>query len=374
MYRPIVIEITKYETASKLMNTPNSPLDLFASPDTPLEEVLRVMTRGGQKIVLIIDDQKRLCGIVTDYDIRVTILEHNPMDTPAKMFMNKNPMTVTASSSEKEIFASMQKSGHKVVPIVDENGRFISLHYIEEFARFVEPQKNRSTAVIMAGGLGERLRPMTNDTPKPMLHVGGRPILFTLLDQLLVEEFESIYVSVNYKSDIVVKAVSDIPRYKSRVQFIYEKKRMGTAGSLSLLPERPPGAFVVINGDLLTSVSLPEMVSFHMLDENLITVALKKEDYNIPYGVADLEGTRIIGMKEKPAYSFFINTGAYVLEPSVIDMLPPGEPCDMTDLIDRALADDLRVGSFPVHEYWLDIGTPAQLEKAQEDYSDLFSN
>jgi dTDP-glucose pyrophosphorylase len=356
------------------MNTPNSPLDLFASPDTPLEEVLRVMTRGGQKIVLIIDDQKRLCGIVTDYDIRVTILEHNPMDTPAKMFMNKNPMTVTASSSEKEIFASMQKSGHKVVPIVDENGRFISLHYIEEFARFVEPQKNRSTAVIMAGGLGERLRPMTNDTPKPMLHVGGRPILFTLLDQLLVEEFESIYVSVNYKSDIVVKAVSDIPRYKSRVQFIYEKKRMGTAGSLSLLPERPPGAFVVINGDLLTSVSLPEMVSFHMLDENLITVALKKEDYNIPYGVADLEGTRIIGMKEKPAYSFFINTGAYVLEPSVIDMLPPGEPCDMTDLIDRALADDLRVGSFPVHEYWLDIGTPAQLEKAQEDYSDLFSN
>jgi len=140
------------------------------------------------------------------------------------------------------------------------------------------------------------------------------------------------------------------------------------------LPERPPGAFVVINGDLLTSVSLPEMISFHMLDENLITVALKKEEYNIPYGVAELEGTRIIGMKEKPAYSFFINTGAYVLEPSVIDMLTPGEPCDMTDLIDRALADDLRVGSFPVHEYWLDIGTPAQLEKAQEDYSDIFSN
>ncbi|PPR11141.1 MAG: D-glycero-alpha-D-manno-heptose 1-phosphate guanylyltransferase [Alphaproteobacteria bacterium MarineAlpha11_Bin1] len=356
------------------MNKKNSNPDLVASPDSPLEEVLRVMTRGGQKIVLIIDDEQHLRGIVTDYDIRVTILEGKSMDTPAKVFMNQNPMTVTASASEQEIFVSMQKSGHKVVPTVDGDGRFVSLHYIEEFSRFTDPDTDRSAAVVMAGGLGERLRPMTNDTPKPMLQVGGRPILFTLLDQLIVEEFDPIYVSVNYKSDVVVNSINDVPRYKNRVQFIYEKQRMGTAGSLSLLPAKPSGAFVLINGDLLTSVSLQEMVSFHKLDDNHITVALKKEEYKIPYGVAETDGTRIIGMQEKPAYSFFINTGAYVLEPAVIDMLMPGEPCDMTDLIDIALSDDARVGSFPVHEYWLDIGTPAQLEKAQEDYSNIFSS
>lgn len=355
------------------MTKTNPNADLFASPDSPLEEVLRVMTRGGQKIVLIIDDEKRLCGIVTDYDIRVTILERTPMDTPAKAFMNRSPMTVTASATEHEILASMQQTGHKVVPTVDGDGRFVSLHYIEEFARFIDPDTDRSAAVVMAGGLGERLRPMTNETPKPMLQVGGRPILFTLLDQLLVEEFDPIYVSVNYKSDVVVKAINDVPRYKNRVQFIYEKQRMGTAGSLSLLPQKPPGAFVVINGDLLTSVSLQEMVSFHKLDDNRITVALKKEEYKVPYGVAELEGTRITGMQEKPAYSFFINTGAYILEPDVIDILTPGEPCDMTDLIDIVLGQNERVGSFPVHEYWLDIGTPAQLEKAQEDYPNIFS-
>lgn len=348
--------------------------DLFASAGTPFEEILKQMTRSGKRVVLVSEEDRKLLGIVTDYDVRVAILNHTPMDTPVRDFMNASPMTVSESASEQEIFDCMHEYGYNVIPVVGDNGQVITLHRIDELIRDGETVASGAMAVIMAGGLGERLRPMTDDIPKPMLPVGGRPILFTLLDQLLVEEFGPIYVSVNYKSDIVVRAINDIPRYRNRVSFLYENKRMGTAGSLSLLPERPKSAFAVINGDLLTSVSFSEMVSFHKRDENMITVALKNEEYKIPYGVAEIDGTRITSMQEKPSYSFFINTGAYVLDPRVVDMLKPDQHCDMTDLIDSTLDNQSRVGSFPVHEYWLDIGTPDQLQKAQKDYGNLFAD
>ena len=348
--------------------------DLFASASTPFDDILKQMTRSGHRVVLVSEANRKLLGIVTDYDVRIAILNHTPMETPVRDFMNASPMTVSESTSEQEIFDYMHENGYNIIPVVDDKGHVTALHRIDELIRHGETIASGSMAVVMAGGLGERLRPMTNDVPKPMLPVGGRPILFTLLDQLLVEEFDPIYVSVNYKSDVVVRAINDIPRYRDRVSFLYENKRMGTAGSLGLLPERPASAFAVINGDLLTSVSFSEMVSFHKRDENVITVALKKEEYKIPYGVAEIDGTQITSMREKPSYSFFINTGAYVLDPAVVDMLELDKHCDMTDLIDGALDAQSRVGSFPVHEYWLDIGTPDQLQKAQKDYGNLFTD
>ena len=219
-------------------------------------------------------------------------------------------------------------------------------------------------AVILCGGLGTRLRPMTNEVPKPLLDVNGRPMLFILLDQIIGEGFSKIYVSLFYKSEMIVERVRATPRYRSCVEFIVEPKPLGTAGSLSLLPSRPTQPFLVINADLLIEAPLREMLQFHHREGNIITVALKRETLVVPYGVADVSGGRIVGLREKPEFVMDVNTGVYIASPEALDHLQPGTRLDMPDLVNRLLAAREHVGSFPVHEFWLDVGTREHYDRA----------
>ena len=338
--------------------------------DAPITTAVAVLTHGGHQIALIVDAADRLLGIVTDYDIRQAILKNVELTTAVGTVMQRSPIVARVGASETEVAAIIRR--HKVaqLPIVDADDRVVDIHFLQEYLQMGMP--NDSFAVIMAGGLGSRLRPMTASTPKPLLQVGGRPILFILLDQILAEGFQQIYVTVNYKSETIEEAIAKEEKYLDRVVIVREEKALGTAGSLSLVPQTRTTPFCLLNADLLTNVSLRAMLRYHRQESNMITVATKLEKNVIPYGVVEQDGSRIVKMSEKPSFSYFINTGVYVIDPAVLAFIPQDTHIDMTDVVEHALSDGKRVGAFPVHEYWLDIGNHEQYARAQEDYPNHF--
>lgn len=343
-------------------------------PDISVEEAVHVLNRGDHQIVLVADPEtQRLLGVVTDYDVRQVILRHLDMSRPISEIMHVNPIVGPADVSDADAQEILRTRRVSQLPLLDEAGRVVDIVFDDTYVH-LSVLTAKSVAVVMAGGLGSRLHPMTETIPKPLLHVGGRPILFSLLDQLLFEGFGRIYVTINYKSDMIVDAVSQQPDYRERIHFISEAKALGTAGSLSLLPERPKHSFAVLNADLLTNLSLKSMLRHHERDQNAVTVAIKRETNVIPYGVAELDGARIIAIREKPNYSYFINTGVYVVEPETLDVIPPDTFMDMPDVVTRMIECGRQVGSFPVHEYWLDIGNYEHYARAQEDYRQVFAS
>jgi len=344
---------------------------LVVSPDAPMMEAIAVLTRGARKIVLVIDDAQKLLGVITDYDVRMAILDHVSFDESVSKIMKPDPVVVAADAEEHEIISILANRRVAQLPVVDDLGRVVDIHFIEEYQHLQEPHIER-TAVIMAGGLGTRLHPVTDRVPKPLLEVGGQPILFILIDQLLSEGFERIYVTLNHMRDMIIASINGVPRYRDKVEFVVEDKPLGTAGSLSLLPQRPQTPFVVINADLVTNVSLDDMLSHHRRDSNAVTLATKRHTHDLPYGVAEIEGSRVVCLREKPTLNYFINTGVYVVSPSVLDGIADDQYIDMTDVVTQLLEDGQQVGSFAVHEYWIDIGTHDQYAKAQEEYPNHF--
>jgi dTDP-glucose pyrophosphorylase len=344
--------------------------DLLVPPDMPLLEATARMTDGGKRIVVVVDDARRLLGIVADHEVRRAILDHRDFARPVSDFMIRNPSTAPAGISDEQLRKLFEIMGHYQIPLIDAERRVVGLRFMDEFISL--PIKPRGdVAVVMAGGIGERLRPLTLDTPKPLLPVGGRPIIFNIFDQLLSEEFERIYVCLNYKAEAIVRAIDSTPRFKSRARIVLEHESLGTAGALGLLPERPVSPFLVLNADLLTSISFRDLLAFHSERGNGLTMAVKQEVFRIPYGVAEIEDMRVVGLSEKPEYRHFVNAGVYVLNPEVLDLVPPNKRIDMTDIIRIMINESRQVGGYPVYDYWLDIGTPDQFERAQVEYLQL---
>jgi len=334
-------------------------------------DAVEVLHRAHKRIVLVIDADARLLGVVTDSNIRHAVLDRVDFKRPVADIMARQPVTVPGTLGADQVLAIMEQTQIYQIPVLDDAGRVTAIHFIDELLRRREKPEKR-VAVVMAGGLGQRLRPLTETTPKPLLEVGGRPILFIVLDHLIASGFDQIFVTVNYLAERIRDSVASARRYRDAVEFIEESEPLGTAGALALLPARPKAPFLVANADLLMRVAVDEMMRFHNHEKNAVTVALKEERYAIPYGVAKLEGTRILKIDEKPEMAFFINAGLYVLNPAVLDLIPKGRAFHMTDVVAAASDKNLRVGCFPVHEYWQDIGFPSQLEQARQDYDSLF--
>lgn len=342
---------------------------LSTGPDATIHQAVEQLTKTQRRILVVRDDAGRLLGTVTDYDIRRSILAGSPLGSPVSAIMSTNPVVLSSSKTESEIEAFLRNNRAHYVPVVDAANRVVDIRFQQELLRSQAPAER--IAVVMAGGFGRRLRPFTEDVPKPMLCVGGRPILFMILDQIIAEGFTKVYVSIHYKSDVIVQAVNGFAHYREIVTFVNECEPLGTAGGLSLLPQRPKGSFLVINGDLVTQVPLRELLRYHERDKNFITVATKVEHYTVPYGVIEVEDARVVGIREKPKFEYIVNIGAYMLEPAVLDDIAQDERLDMPELIWRALKHGKIVGRFPVHEYWLDVGTPEQYARANHDATAL---
>lgn len=341
--------------------------DALISPNATVRVALEAIDRGGMGIALVVDDAHKLLGTISDGDVRRGILRGVGLDQPAETLIHRDPVVATVDTPEAAIGALMAGTVLRQIPIVDREGRVVSIMLADDL--LAEPMRD-NLVVIMAGGLGTRLRPLTDHVPKPLLKVGSRPILETIILQLARYGFHNICLSVNYKSELIQEYCKDGSQWGVNIKYLPEKERMGTAGSLQYLPrDQVNSPFLVMNGDLLTNVNFGQLLAFHTREGSLVTMAVQQLGTQVRYGVVDVRGTKVAALREKPCLQYFINAGIYVLDPGMLDLIPDGMPFNMTELIQKALNANYSVGSFPVWEFWLDIGQPEDYQRANQEYN-----
>lgn len=329
-----------------------------------VRECIGVIDNNKQGIALIVDAQGRLLGTVTDGDIRRFILAEHSIDEPVTKVMWTKPLTAPLGTSEKELKELMNKHLVSNIPILDSIGRPYKIINLRDI---VSEEGVHQYAVIMAGGKGKRLRPITENIPKPMIKVGNKPILENIINYLKESNIVDIYISVNYKIDIIEDYFKDGSDYGVKITYLKEEKEMGTAGALTLLPEIPSSPLLVINGDVITKTNFLRFIEFHKLHRCVMTIASTQYTLNIPYGVLNISSLYLLGIEEKPEQKFLCNAGIYMLNPEALSLIPGDREFDMTDLIKELVRKGLPITTFPIHEYWVDIGHMDDLRKAQND-------
>jgi dTDP-glucose pyrophosphorylase/predicted transcriptional regulator len=342
----------------------------LAAPKHTILETIKQLDSVSGKTILIVDDNYRLLGTVTDGDIRRAILAGTSLDAPVKTIMNTAPRVAHVGDDPAKILNMMRAKGIRQIPLVDSHGRVVGLETIEELIH--EPTPKANWVVLMAGGLGTRLQPLTNSTPKPLLRVGNKPILETILEMFIKSSFRHFYISVNYKAEMVKAHFGDGQNWNCEIRYLEEDRSLGTAGALGLISDVPAEPLVVMNGDLLTNVNFENLLDYHYQHEASATVCVREYDFQVPFGVVSMDGHRVIRIEEKPVNRVFVNGGIYVLSPSCLALVQRDTPLDMPALLDRLIARNKTVAAFPIREYWLDIGRPDDLRRAGDAYTNLF--
>ncbi len=340
-------------------------------PTMTIKETLQVLSISALQIVFVVDGENHLLGAVTDGDVRRGILRGEDLSSSVDRIMNMHPITAPQCMERASILRLMKTRRIRQIPLLDEMGCLVGLARLEEL--LYRPQRDNAV-VLMAGGLGTRLRPLTDKTPKPLLKVGTKPILETILESFLDAGFHKFYFAVNYKSQMIEEYFGDGSRFGAEIEYLHENKRMGTAGALYFLPEAPKEPILVMNGDLLTKVDFGELLDYHIEQGVEATMAVREYNYQVPYGVIDFDGEKITGIREKPSYSFFVNAGIYVLSPEAVARVDKEEFFDMPQLFDELVTAGKKTTVFPVREYWLDIGRMDDFQRAQEEYGAMFTD
>ena len=332
------------------------------SPQTPLREVISVINENSQQFALVVDDADRLLGVVTDGDVRRAILRGSELDSPASIVMNSNPRFAKSSESLQKVYELMADADVRHMPLVDEKGVVTGYATLDELAH---PEQISNPVILMAGGKGQRLYPLTKDVPKPMLPVGDTPIIGIILERLRSQGFRDIRISVNYLAEIIEDYVGDGSRFGLSVQYIHEDSPLGTAGALATQKGSIAEPFIVMNSDLLTHVNLRDLLSFHSKNEASATVGVREHVIQVPFGVVSVEDSYVTGLTEKPLHRSLVSAGIYALDPSSIEQLEVGQYCDMPTLLSNLMQNARAVAAFPIHESWLDVGRPEDLNKAR---------
>ena len=343
--------------------------DILIDSQVTIREAMVAINQGSVGIVLVVNPDRQLIGTVTDGDIRRFILgSGNLHDSVSALYQgdrrsDPEPTIAPIGASRESLIALMKKKRIRHIPILDDNNRVVDLALL---TRLIASDEPALSAVVMAGGYGTRLRPLTKDIPKPMLPVGGRPLLELIVDKLRREGIYRINITTCFKPEIISDYFGDGRNFGVEFSYINENKPLGTAGALGLM-KTPTETQLAMNGDILTQLNLRSMLDFHRDNLADLTVAVRQYDFQVPYGVVDTQGIRITELVEKPSYKFFVNAGIYFLEPVCYEYIPRNRRFDMTDLIECMLKDGRNVISYPIEEYWLDIGQTADYQKAQVD-------
>jgi NDP-sugar pyrophosphorylase family protein len=282
--------------------------------------------------------------------------------------MQRDFTTVGLQSGRAEVLDLIRARAIRQVPIVDSAGRPIGLHLLQEL---IGAKVRPNWGVIMAGGKGTRLRPLTEAVPKPMLKVAGRPILERLILHMVGYGIRRIFLSINYLGHIIEQYFGDGARFGCQIEYLREERPLGTAGSLSLLPEAPTEPILVMNGDLVTQTNLGDMLDYHLLGPQVATMGVRRYVHTIPFGCVELEGERVISLVEKPQVERMVNTGIYVLDPKVVARIPRQQECTVPGLLDDCLARNERVYAYELRDDWIDVGQFHQLHQAQSGEGDL---
>ncbi len=338
---------------------------VLVRPTTSIQETIRVMDGGKMGIVLVVDAEGRLLGTVTDGDIRRAILRGLRLEDPVKQVMHDNPITTKQGSPREDSLLLMRQREIQHIPTLDEFGRVVGLELLSELIG--RPREKENWVVILAGGPGTRLRPLTEDTPKPLLKVGDRTLLEVLIGQVTNYGFRNFLIAVNYRAEMIQSHLGNGDRLGVNIRYLHEQVPLGTVGAVRLAQAELTRPFLVVNGDLLTKVNFEHLLDFHQLQKLDVTVGVKEYEVRIPYGVVQLSNDVIYALEEKPCKSYFVSAGIYALDPSVIALIPEAQPYDMTGLIQAVLNANRKVGGFPIHEYWLDVGQPADYQRACVD-------
>jgi len=340
----------------------------LVSLEAPLLDVIKAIDGTCYRIALVVDKSRKLIGTITDGDIRRGLLRSIALSEPAVTVMNKQPIVAARDEVREVIVARLRDLSLTQMPVVDDAGFPVGIETINNLGA---PNKNEENWVLlMAGGLGTRLRPLTNDTPKPMLKVGDKPILETIIDTFVEQGFRKFCISVNYKADIVCDHFEDGRKFGAEIRYLQESEPLGTAGCLSLIDEEINVApLLIMNGDLLTKLNFRNLIDYHAEQRFEATMCVREYDIEVPFGVVELDHHRVVGIEEKPVHKFFVNAGIYVLNPDAIRGVPNGDSIDMPTYINSLHSAGKQVGAFPIREFWLDIGRMEDFERANGRFS-----
>ncbi|MDP7353956.1 MAG: nucleotidyltransferase family protein [Desulfobacterales bacterium] len=346
---------------------------ILISPDTSILKAIETINKGELQAALVVNDERQLLGIVADGDIRRGILRNIQLNEPVQKIMTKNYSVARSNDSNESIFALMKEKELRHIPLVDDRGRVTDLKVLFDLV-IQKKERLDNWVIIMAGGIGTRLRPLTNESPKPLLKVGGKPLLETIIENLRDHGLYRFFISINYRAEMIEQYFGDGTKWGIQIDYLREEKRLGTAGALSLLPEDPDSSLLVMNSDLLTKVNFRNLLDFHVQNNSTATMCVKEYEFIVPFGVVHLEGSRLLGLEEKPTHRFFVNAGIYVLEPVALHTIPKGTYFDITTLFDNLLDSGRKTITFPIHEYWLDIGGESDYKQANGDFCKYFKD
>lgn len=345
---------------------------VLVSRETPLSDAIEVLDKGALRIALIVDDEGRLLGTLTDGDLRRALIRHVSMDQPVSDVMCSTPRSGKKGWSRQRILSVMESAELLQLPIVDDQQRVVGL---ETLHSLLDKRVLDNPVFLMAGGFGTRLRPLTNTCPKPMLKVGDKPILELILESFIDAGFHRFFISTHYLPQMIKDYFGDGSYWGVTIRYIHEEQPLGTGGALGLLPhDEIDLPLIMMNGDLLTTPNYVGLLDFHQEQHCVATMCVREFEYQIPYGVVQSDGTHVRSMVEKPAHKCFINAGMYVVSPELVKSVEPGAKVDMPTVLEGALERGQKVAMFPLHEYWLDVGQMNDFQKAQDEVQGLLND
>lgn len=329
-------------------------------------EAVACLDRSGLQIALLVTAQDQLVGTITDGDIRRGLLRGLPLDAPAEEVAQTAPLVVPPSLDTSAVLQMMRANRIHQLPVIDEDRRVVGLQLWDD----LDSVRERSNwMVVMAGGKGTRLRPFTEDCPKPMLEVGGKPMLEHIVGRARDEGIRKFILAIGYLGHMIENYFGDGSSLDVEIEYLREQQPLGTGGALSLLRERPTEPLLVTNGDVLTDVKYSEMLDYHRDHRAAATMAVRSYEWQHPFGIVHTDGIAIRGFEEKPVVRNHVNAGIYVLSPTALECLEPDQPCDMPTLFDRLRAAGRHAIVYPMHEPWMDVGRPDDLKNARDAYA-----
>ncbi len=337
--------------------------------NSTIKDSINAIEKGKLKIAIVLDQDDKLLGTVYDGDIRRGILKNYELNSSVDKVLKKNCFTASKNTSQKTLDFMMKKNKISHIPIVNNEGIFHGLEIEGEYFPDISFSTIPNCALIMAGGKGTRLRPLTNNCPKPMLKIEGKPILEIILEQCIHAGIKNFFISVCYLSTQIIDYFGDGSKWKVKINYLEEETPLGTAGALSLLPKNIKDPVLLINGDVLTKARLEEIFRYHNEHKGDITICARDYFLTSPYGVIEVEGINYKSMIEKPSYKQLVNAGIYIVNPNVLEIIQKNKYLDMPDLIDNQKSKNKNVLVYPIHEYWIDIGKPDLLNQATFDWS-----
>lgn len=332
-------------------------------------EAVRLLDNSAYAIVCVTDANGCLLGTVTDGDVRRGLLRGIGLSESVNTVMNMQPISAPENTASTNLLQMMDRHDIRQIPLLDANGVIVGL---EVNLSLQERRTQQSAVLLMAGGMGKRLLPLTESCPKPMLKIGSKPVLETILERFIECGFNRFYISVNYMAHVITDYFGDGSKWGVSIEYLHEESTLGTAGPLGLLSGAVSHPILVMNGDVLTKVDFRKLLDFHDRQNSFATMCVREVEIKVPYGVVTSDGSHIRSIEEKPVHRFFANAGIYVFDSSALTQIPQGQNYNMDIFIQKLIAEKRPVNAFPLREYWLDIGRIDDFQQAEYDFQNIF--